>query len=255
MAKVGKNKNLPIIFQISNDEKREENNRYLKLLEVQENTKEILRKLGYIDFDLKNLKVFTNLDPVNYLVLRNISDYILTKIKLKTVSSIFGNISLQNASYMGVQMAPVFIFNNLYDGRAIVITASDQKGCFFLLRDVCKKLNQLAPIVVFLKPLKDVLLKQKMSASNFKKSIDLDTLDFSKAISGLNTNNDFCKNLIDFFDLKIEIPSSTKTLKENLKKLFLEERKNFKIEEFNFNELYKDYTLYNLMSKIEEKSI
>ena len=198
---VSKKLNCPVLFQISNDEKRFESN--ITLETARNLAIHVKERLEYLHWG-SNLILFENLDPLNYLPLKMYSDMISYHIKIDKISKMFGSTNWFNGGYAMMQLAPLVYFGGtkFADHRPVVITGGDQVGYFLLFRDLCNKLNIKAPIIVELNPLKDTLLVEKMSSSHNKTAINFTIDGISKimqSISDPTGHNDFGCHLVDLF--------------------------------------------------------
>ena len=194
-----KSANVPIVYQLSSDEKRGAGPKFKSTKVVKQYTDSTLYNMSHV-FD-GQIRVFDNLDLDNMMVIRNCADYINSKIKLKTYLDVFGNISGLSCNYVGIQLAPLVLLGatQFKDYTPIIVTAADQKGFFSLFRDICGKLGLKKPIVIILKPLKDIKMEDKMSSSSLNKAVLCDFNGFEKilkAVSDPKGENDFCREYI-----------------------------------------------------------
>jgi tryptophanyl-tRNA synthetase len=258
----------PLVFQLSGDEKRgclESFQSLEQALKISDDTKHILQT-----FNWKNLYFFDNLNPATQLQIYNCANFIGSKIKVKTALNTFGNTSIFTAFYIAVQLAPIFLMKSkLPNHRCVIITAQDQKGFFFILRDLAKKLNIEKPVIIILKSLKDIKMKDKMSSSRLKESIPFNNLGIrkiKKAISApiindeLDTQNDFVAMILEYFInssidasellrirqnyIKLKSTGETKELLISYFQNILKERRS----RINL----KDYSMYNKINSFKD---
>lgn len=199
-----------VLIQISNDEKRNIKSNYITLDKAVEYGENAIKELkSYFEWNYDNTYLIENLEPNTNYLLQNVANYISKHIKIKTVLGAFGNYNIYSAYYVALQLAPILIYQKIKpNSRCVLITADDQKACFLIMRDISKKLGLKKPIIVVLKGLKDIKMKDKMSASNCKNALclkpTLNLKTISKGVSAPFYNNkpdpenDYIAHLVDY---------------------------------------------------------
>ena len=240
--KISYNLDSLVLFQISGDEKRQFQTPYLTLKQCKTYEEKLVQKLSLIKW--YNLKVFSNLQLKNIPVLKNCADFINSKLTLKKINQVFGNISIASAYYVGIQLAPILLMQKLYPAlRPILIVVDDQVGFFSLFRDLCTKFKMEKPPIVLLKDLKGLNSSNKMSSSEPKKAITMDSLNLIlKGFSDPSGLKDYGLHLLDFF-YHSELKNSRKFFLGVLRKWYLKHKNS---------ETFKKYLIKYFLLKLKE---
>ena len=190
---------VPLVYQISNDEKRYLDDPKGDLQNTKKNTEEFLKQ--FKRYQWKKVYMIDNLRDKDDL--RPIQEYINSKLPISKISKLFGKkYDLYRASYTGRQLAPIMLYNRQNPlGQPIIFTERDQLPFFLAMRDLSPTLGLHKPQVIVLKPLKDIMMKDKMSSSDLKKAVLLDDLEkIKKAYSGRTKEEDFCLHFINYWE-------------------------------------------------------
>ena len=219
---VSKRRSLPVVFQISNDQKRFDP--FIPMETARGYANDVKTVLETIPWETEFV-LFENLDPGNYFLLKNYSDFLSSRVKLSRISKLLGDLTLFQGSYLTMQLAPLIHFGNgVFRGhRPLLIVASDQVGYFLIFRDICRKLGLKRPLIIEISPLKDVLLKNKMSSESPRYAIEFSEGglgEIVKSLSDPSGERDFCVHLSDSFLPYLEVDRASRL--RRLKSRYLE---------------------------------
>lgn len=258
-------KNFEVFFQLSDLEKTNNNfkNLFKHFKSKQLILENFLKFLNLCKFNKENLKIM--IDSENYSFLTNSVSILLANVlkinkltqRLSQDSTFFNGLSLL------IQATTAVIGMLFLKKKPVIITANDELGPFLELRSLVKE--QYKPIILVIEPLKNSLLKDKMSTNNQKTAIFIKNIDFKKTISDTNLEKDFCFLFIEELlplliqteqynvaqalknlSLQYETSKNSLLFKTELQKIIIDLLKENSETPFNFN----SFNLINLNKEI-----
>jgi tryptophanyl-tRNA synthetase len=193
------------------------NKNYLSSEYIKKAKQDLLEVLSRFSWNTKNTLFFDNLNLYDRTILDCCAQYLSCFINPKTIEAVFGLKKCYFWYYILLQLAPVLLISELKKRTTVILTEADQVGFFYILRDICNRVNIKKPIVIVVKGIKGLDLKEKMSSVKPQNCVLLlkeNVLSkLRKGISGQDPQSDFCHHLLQN-GLKLVENSSSKIQSE-----------------------------------------
>ena len=210
LARIARHTKSPLLVQLAGDEKRYRDSNFFDLLQVKKLEQSFLCELAHVDFTEVQLDLFSNCDFETTYVLKHVADYVGSLFKIKRLQQLLGSITVSLAYAMICQVVPMIVMGltKYKDMRPVVVTAEDQVPCFLMARSLMRRVGLKQPLIVCLKPVKDLMMRGKMSSSQPKNALSLSNLDtLRKAMSGPDLDTNFAQHFLHFCELGRVFPT------------------------------------------------